>query len=190
MPREPLIGDRVRLIMPVDNSPDFYCEAGEEGTFTNIDDDNSYWIRLDKHHPDLDPWHNELLIWDWSAEDENNAHPKDYLEVIEKAFILVEIHYPDGNSGCLHLDLEPNLIMVGERWRPGVVATANALDHYGEEIAYAINEGGAVEGDFDDGVGDEDIPVRWTVCQQSLDLLAKHGLIENPWTVQTPKEET
>ena len=94
--------------------------------------------------------------------------------------VLVEIHYPDGNNSILGLDLYTEILMVGEGWRPGVVSTANYLDHYGDEIAYAINEGGVVAGNFDpeDAPEDDGQPVRWTVCTQSLDLLRQHGVIQ------------
>jgi hypothetical protein len=32
-----------------------------------ITDEGTYWIRLDKHHPDAE-LNNELEIWDWSVE--------------------------------------------------------------------------------------------------------------------------
>lgn len=122
----------------------------------------------------------EWRLYHWACEEEYCGPRDDY--------VLVEMHYPDGNNGCLHLDIKPEHLLVGDKWRPGVVATANPYDHYGEEIAYAINEGGVVEGDLENDDNDNDKPVRWSVCQQSIDVLVKHGLIEEPWTIKAPTE--
>lgn len=112
----------------------------------------------------------EQRLYHWACEEEYCGPRDDY--------VLVEIHYPDGNNGCLHLDIKPEHLLVGDKWRPGVVATANSFGDYGEEIAYAINEGGAAEGDLENDELDNDKPLRWTVFPDHLPVLRKHGLIQ------------
>jgi hypothetical protein len=48
------IRTRVRLVKDVDNYPTCLIRAGETGTLMRITDEGTYWIKLDKHHPELD----------------------------------------------------------------------------------------------------------------------------------------
>ena len=76
------IGTKVRLIQDVDNFPDCLIEAGETGTLVRIDDENSYWVKLDKHFSELNEWENELQIRDFSKKSDGDFHPETYIEVV------------------------------------------------------------------------------------------------------------
>ena len=75
------IGTRIRLVQGVDNYPEVYVKEGITGTLVRIESD-CYWIKLDKHFPELDEWNNELQIWDWSKENDGKYHPETYIEAI------------------------------------------------------------------------------------------------------------
>jgi hypothetical protein len=62
------IGTRVRLTQDVDNYPTCLIRTGETGTLMRIDSEGAYWVKFDRHHPELAEWDNELQIWDWSVE--------------------------------------------------------------------------------------------------------------------------
>lgn len=55
-------GARVRLTEPVDNFPTCLIPAGETGTVTHCTDGVTM-VRLDKHHPELAEWQNQLEVW-------------------------------------------------------------------------------------------------------------------------------
>lgn len=80
-----MIGSKVRLIQDVENYPTIYAKAGLTGTLVRIDEDGSYWVRLDEHFESLNEWDNELQIWDWSQENDNDPSlkPSAFLEVIQ-----------------------------------------------------------------------------------------------------------
>jgi hypothetical protein len=75
------IGTRVRLAQDVDNYPTCLVRAGETGTLMRITDEGTYWIKLDRHHPELAEWDDELEIWDWSVEGAE-FHPEASLEEV------------------------------------------------------------------------------------------------------------
>jgi hypothetical protein len=62
-------GTRVRLRKDVENYPTIFAEAGLTGTLVCIDMEGAYWVKLDKHFPELDQWNNELQIWDWGDDE-------------------------------------------------------------------------------------------------------------------------
>src|SRR5262245_57450045 len=83
-----------------------------------------------------------------------NAFGREWL-----ADVQVQVIYPnDGPVIEFELQVEPNIILCGSKWRPGVSYNTNAYGHHpftdapididdglidvGEIIAYAINEGG------------------------------------------------
>jgi hypothetical protein len=76
------IGTKVKLIQIVDNYPTCLIEAGETGTLVRIDNEGSYWVKLDQHHAELSEWDNELQIWDWSSINDGDYHPETYLQAI------------------------------------------------------------------------------------------------------------
>lgn len=55
-------GARVRLTDAVDNFPTCLIPAGETGTVTHCTDGFTM-VRLDKHHPELAEWQNQLEVW-------------------------------------------------------------------------------------------------------------------------------
>lgn len=77
-------GTRVRLTQEVDNYPTILAPKGATGTLMRIDEEGSYWVRLDQHHPELAEWNNELQIWDWSQDERNGPehHPENYIEAL------------------------------------------------------------------------------------------------------------
>jgi len=74
--------ERVRITKAVENYPTILIEAGALGTLVRIDEDGSYWVRLDEHHAELDEWHNELQLWDWSADNGQEEHPESFIKRI------------------------------------------------------------------------------------------------------------
>lgn len=81
MPR-PHEGSRVRLRREVAYFPIGTFPVGLTGRLVNIGEDGDHWVKLDQHFPGLDPWDNQLQIWDWSEQDSPDEHPSAYLEVI------------------------------------------------------------------------------------------------------------
>lgn len=73
------IGTRVVLVSDVDNFPTLFVKAGETGILDRIDGEGSYWIKLDRHFPELNEWKNQLQIWDWSDENEGRFHPETFI---------------------------------------------------------------------------------------------------------------
>ena len=56
------IGERVRLAECVENGSEIFVDSGETGTIDQMDDE-SIWVKLDRHFPALDEWDNCLQIW-------------------------------------------------------------------------------------------------------------------------------
>jgi hypothetical protein len=75
-------GSRVRLKRDVQNFPSGTFASGLTGTLVKIGANGDYWVKLDKHFPNLEAWDNELQLWDWSGEDTSDEHPSTYLEII------------------------------------------------------------------------------------------------------------
>jgi hypothetical protein len=73
------IGTKIKLVQDVDNSPTCLIGAGETGTLVNIDHEGSYWVKLDKYHPELAEWDNAIQISDWSDINDGQYHPETYI---------------------------------------------------------------------------------------------------------------
>jgi hypothetical protein len=87
-----LIGRRVRLTNGYDgNFPTILVDAGETGT-VRIWDGESLWIQMDRHFPQLDPWNNQLQLFDH----EDRAHPlSTMLELIPNPVVARHVHVYD-----------------------------------------------------------------------------------------------
>lgn len=79
-------GERVVVTKPVDNYPTVVVGAGETGTLQRIDEEGTYWVKLDKPFPALEEWANEVAIWDWSKEGgQIDDHPAAFLAPVPAA---------------------------------------------------------------------------------------------------------
>ena len=59
-----IAGQRVRLVKPVDNTPDAYVGDGATGIITRIESE-CIWVQLDEFIHGLAEWDNQLQIYDW-----------------------------------------------------------------------------------------------------------------------------
>lgn len=76
------IGSKVRLTQNVENYPVILAKSGLTGILVRIDDEGSYWVKLDERKEELDDWNNELQIWNYSEQDGPSAHPTAFIEEI------------------------------------------------------------------------------------------------------------
>lgn len=56
------VGTRVRTTSDVENYPVIFMPAGATGTIAHSDDEST-WVTLDRHVPDLAEWDNQLQVW-------------------------------------------------------------------------------------------------------------------------------
>ncbi len=56
----PKVGQRFRLKNPAERGNCIWVDAGECGTITQVDDEHSFYGKLDKHFESLDEWDNQL----------------------------------------------------------------------------------------------------------------------------------
>lgn len=62
------IGAAVRLPMGADAYPDFHILEPMNGVVSAIEPD-CMWVRIDRHHAELDDWDNQVQVWFWTQDD-------------------------------------------------------------------------------------------------------------------------
>lgn len=75
-----LVGRRVRFEKAYDSYPErLQIQPGDTGLVTKIDDEGSVWVALDRYHPGLDEWDNQVQLWDWRDQDAEACDPRSYV---------------------------------------------------------------------------------------------------------------
>ncbi len=112
------------------------------------------------------------------------AHLRDHYKTPQSkslGVVQAEVTYPGDRLVVFEFDINPAMVMQGDRWLPGVTLRGDAFD--GQAIEYAINEGRAAEGwwnDVDIDPANEDAIVRWRVRPEGIARLRRYGIVEPP----------